>query len=108
MNSQKAAEQFGIFSLVLAVLAFVPAIAPFTPALLGSVIAFFGAIIGAAYGQKRIAILTIYIVIVTFLVSPASIWIEQFINLSVLVVGLIIGGVVIAISLFIHYRRSVG
>jgi len=90
--------------LVLAIFAYLPSIAPFTPAIIGSVIAFFGAIIGALSGQKRIALLTFYIVIATFLVSPISLWIEHYIALSRLVIGLIILGFIIAVGLYINYK----
>jgi hypothetical protein len=104
---KKIGGYVGVFSLVLALLAYLPSIAPFTPALIGSVIAFFGAILGALSGRRRVALLTFYIVIATFLVSPISLWIEQYIELSRLVIGLIILGFIIALGLYINYRKSV-
>jgi len=100
------ARYFGRFSFVLALLAYLPSIAPFTPALLGSVLAFFGAIVGALSGEKRLAVLTIYIVIATFLVSPVFKGIEHYISLGFLVVGLIILGIVLAIGLHNNFNAS--
>ena len=104
--SIKLGGYIGRFSLILAILAYLPSVAPFTPAILGSVIAFFGAIIGALSGWNRTAILTMYIVLATFLVSPISSWIERYIEFSALMIGLVIFGVIFASGLHVHYRKS--
>jgi len=93
-------------SLVFAVCAYLPSIVPFTPALLRSILAFFGATIGAFCGWIRVALLTIYIAIATFLVSPVSLWVEGYIKLSLLIIGLAVTGVIISGILYIHYRKA--
>ncbi len=67
---------------------------------------FFGAVVGALFGEIRLAILTTYVVIATFLASPVFKWIETYINLGALVVVLIILGIIIAIGLNAHYKAS--
>ena len=101
---EKSALCLGRLSFVLATLAFFPSIAPFTPALLISFFAFFGAMIGGLFGEIRLAILTLYIVIATFFVSPLSQWIEAYIDLGTLVKSLLITGIILAIGLHYHYR----
>jgi hypothetical protein len=103
---EKVGLYIGRLSLILALLAFYPSIAPFTPAILVSVFSFFGAIVGALFGEIRLAILTIYIVIATFLVSPVFKWVEVYIRLDILVIGLILLGVILAIGLNMHYKAT--
>lgn len=95
-----------ILSLMSAILAFLPSIAPFTPALLLSVISFIGAIIGILSGWWRVAILTIYIVCSTFLVSPIFSWIEEIVELGLLVYSLLLFNFILAVGLFLDYRKS--
>ena len=95
-----------ITSLILALLAFLPSIAPFTPAIIVSFFSLLGAIAGALSGWKRTAILTLYIIAATLLVSPMSSWIEQYIELGLLIILLVIAGSFLAVMLFIHYRKS--
>ena len=102
----KIASMIGRISFVLAVLAYLPSIAPFTPALLISFAALFGAVIGCSAGEWRLALLTSYIVGATCLVSPISKWIEEYITLSLLVVGLVIGGIIVTVVLHMDYKSS--
>ena len=105
---EKSGLIIGRISFVLAVLSFYPSIAPFTPAILISIFSFFGAITGGLFGERRLVILTIYIVVSTFLVSPISKWIENYIPLGLLVIGLVILGFIIAmfLNININFKRN--
>jgi hypothetical protein len=61
-----------IASLVAAVVAYVPSAAAFTPAILLSFVAAFGAVVTAALGSVRLAVVTLLVVAATVLISPLS------------------------------------
>ncbi|MCK5903429.1 MAG: hypothetical protein KAG28_09825 [Cocleimonas sp.] len=96
----KTGKVIGIISLTLATLVFLPSLA-FTPALFISLFAFIGALMTALSGHIRVALLTLYTVIATFLVSPL------FPALSVeIVFGFIIFWVIFALGLLIHFKKN--
>lgn len=103
MLARNVRRGFGVIALILAVLAYYPSIAVFTPAIFLSLVALIGACIGIYSGLKRTSIFTIYIVFATFLVSPISSGLEQYIQLNLLIKLSIIIAIILAILLVTNY-----
>ena len=84
-------------------IAYLPSVAPFTPALILSILAFCGSLIGVYSGAYRTAILTIYVVVATFIVSPVFKQIEQYVALHHLIIGFPLFGVWLGIGMYYHF-----
>ena len=104
---KKEGRFVAILSLVVALLAFYPSIIAFTPAIALSFGALFGAALGAFFGWKKLAILTIYVVFATVLVAPFYSSIKDLIELGTLINLLMVVGLIVAGGLLAHYKISV-
>ena len=94
-----------IASLIGAVVAYIPSAAAFTPAILLSFVAALGAVVTAALGAVRLAVVTLLVVVATALVSPlSSRWLAiSRVELVMVACAVAIAGV--SAALFWDYRR---
>ena len=101
----KTGAVIAILSLILAILALIPS-PVFSGAIIVSLFAVVGASMGALSGWKRLAIVTNYIVVVTFLVSPISSWLENYLDFRFIILFALLIGLLLIIGLIINYQHS--
>lgn len=106
MNLQRAGVWIGTTSLLLSAISFILSAAPFTPAVLLSLFTIPGAVLSAAWGARRLAAMTSYLILSAALISPIGERLFPNIspNKSILVLPTV--AVVLALALIWNYRRS--
>lgn len=101
----KIGNFIGKFSLLIALLSFIPSMAFFTPALLFSCWSVLGGLIGALSGYWRTAVMTWYIALATLLISPVFYEIGTLMDFRLLLLMLLVLGLGLLVGLCIDYRK---